>query len=127
MHLSNNPASAVKNYWCNRIVTSVFLKALTHSEISSIISRLNVNKAGSFDEISTYFSLQSLPFVFSPYPNSYRLINSSLSQRIFPDKLKIAKVIPLFKSGIKSDVNNYRPISLLSCFSKIFEKLSFIV
>ena len=54
-NLPNNPATAVKKFLGNRIVTSVFLKPVTHSEISSIIHGLNVNKAGGFDEISTYF------------------------------------------------------------------------
>jgi hypothetical protein len=40
-----------------------------------------------------------------------------------PSQLKMAKIIPLFKSGDKSIVDNYRPIALLDTFSKIFEKL----
>ena len=42
---------------------------------------------------------------------------------MFPKKLKTAKVTPIFKSGSKEKTNNYRPISVLSPFSKIFEKL----
>ena len=41
---------------------------------------------------------------------------------VFPDKLKIAKVVPIFKSGENNQYNNYRPVSLLSQFSKILEK-----
>ena len=51
------------------------------------------------------------------------LFNQSISSGTFPSSLKIATVIPLHKSSSKSDKNNYRPISLLSVFSKIFEKL----
>ena len=55
-------------------------------------------------------------------PLLQHLISSSLEQGIFPEKLKFAKVIPLYKGGSKSELSNYRPISLLSCFSKIYEK-----
>ena len=50
-------------------------------------------------------------------------INKSFSTGIFPDKLKIAKVIALHKKGATDDPDNYRPISLLSVFSQIFEKI----
>ena len=49
------------------------------------------------------------------------LTNESFVSEIFPDKLKIAKVVPIFKRGLASMTSNYRPISLLSVFSKLFE------
>ena len=51
------------------------------------------------------------------------LINESICTGIFPDKLKIAKVIAIHKKSSTDNPSNYRPISLLSVFSKIFEKL----
>jgi hypothetical protein len=51
------------------------------------------------------------------------IFNLSLSQGIFPDKLKNCRVIPIFKAGDQMDVDNYRPISLLSSISKVLEKI----
>ena len=51
------------------------------------------------------------------------IINMSFATGVYPDQLKIAKVIPVFKKGDKLLVSNYRPISLLSNMNKIFEKL----
>ena len=51
------------------------------------------------------------------------IIQQSLNTGIFPDHLKIAKVLPLYKKGDKFLFDNYRPISLLPCISKIFEKV----
>ena len=49
--------------------------------------------------------------------------NISFATGIFPDEMKIAEIIPIYKTGAKDEFNNYRPISLLSQFSKFFEKL----
>ena len=51
------------------------------------------------------------------------LINMSLETGIFPDQLKVAKIIPIFKTGEADIFTNYRPISILSSFSKIYERV----
>ena len=51
------------------------------------------------------------------------IINMSFSKGVFPEKLKIVKVIPIHKGGSTQDINNFRPISLLSIFDKIIEKI----
>ena len=51
------------------------------------------------------------------------LFNQSIREGSFPEYLKKARIVPIYKRGPKSDVNNYRPISLLNIFSKIFEKI----
>ena len=49
------------------------------------------------------------------------IINQSLNSVIFPDKLKIAKVTPIYKKGDKQIISNYRPISVLPVISKFFK------
>ena len=51
------------------------------------------------------------------------LINLSFDTGDFPNCLKLAKVIPVYKKGDQQECNNYRPISLLSNISKLIEKL----
>ena len=54
-----------------------------------------------------------------------KIISNSFNSGIFPDALKICKVIPIHKGDSADDLNNYRPISLLSIFDKIIEKLMY--
>ena len=54
-----------------------------------------------------------------------QLINLSLTTGVFPDKLKVAKVIPIYKAENREHFSNYRPISLLTNFSKIFERVMY--
>ena len=88
-----------------------------------IISKMKPKSSSGLDNISCRLmkdisDINAIPLTL--------LINQSLQSGIFSDKLKIAKVVPIFKAGkdnIDSYVHNYRPISLLSCFSKIFERV----
>ena len=79
------------------------------------------NKSSSGDDYISNLIIKTASTIIAPYLTY--LINKSMNQGVFPDKLKKAKVIPLFKEGSKTDVNNYRPISLLTIWSKIFERV----
>ena len=75
-----------------------------------------------YDNLSNKLLKTLRPILVSPVTI---VINQSLNSGIFPDKLKLAKVIPIHKKDKKEDVENYRPISLLPAISKIFEKVVF--
>ena len=64
--------------------------------------------------------MQSAPVI---YKQLTELFNLSLKSGEYPDDWKLAKVSPVFKAGERNDPNNYRPISILSTISRVFEKL----
>ena len=78
------------------------------------------NSAAGHDELPPSIAKQ----LFNEYciPLSY-IINSSITQGDFPEELKLAKVIPIYKADNEQHIQNYRPISVLPFFSKIFEKI----
>ena len=89
------------------------------SEVYNIIKSFK-NKATRDTKISA-LKIANDSYVFT---NALAgVINRSFQQGLFPRQLKIARVTPIYKDGSKSDVSNYRPISLLSSMSKIYEKL----
>uniref|UniRef100_A0A1B6MQT2 Reverse transcriptase domain-containing protein n=1 Tax=Graphocephala atropunctata TaxID=36148 RepID=A0A1B6MQT2_9HEMI len=101
-------------------VHSMYIEPVLPAELLSIINSLKSNTSPGMDG----FSSALLKIVASKIINvlSY-LINYSFESGVFPKKLKHAVVIPIYKSGPESKCNNYRPISLLSCFSKVYEKI----
>ena len=89
--------------------------------ISKLINNLPSKPSAGPDGISSII-LKSVTNEISPILTV--AINQSLHNGLFPSKLKIAKVIPLFKNkGEETDFGNYRPISLLNVISKIFERV----
>ena len=67
------------------------------------------------------FVLKKIAHIIAPLLSD--LFNDSIKYGTFPEKLKIGRVIPIHKSGSHKNITNYRPITTLSVFSKIFEKL----
>ena len=92
---------------------------LSNVMIDDIISLLKSGKSLGPNSIPMKILKSLSPLISSPLS---QIINESFKSGIFPDKMKLAKVIPLFKKGCVLTASNYRPISLLSVFSKITEK-----
>ena len=106
----------------NRTSNSLFLSPATQIEVFDLINILNPSKSVGPNSIP----IKLLKIIgFSVSPLLALLVNQFFQSGIFPDKLKIAKVISLFKKGNPELPSNYRLISLLSVFSKIFEKLMY--
>ena len=92
----------------------------THEEIVKLIRELKLNKAAGSDGINSYI-IKKTQYLIAPV--LLRLFNKSMDTGIFPNALKIASIIPLHKGGSKTEATNYRPISLLPIFAKLFEKV----
>ena len=106
-----------RSFLKNRVEETIFLSDIESSEIDDIIGDLNPSKSSDISPRILKLFRQSIS------PTMATLLNRCMHSGIFPDVLKIARVIPLFKSGDRNCITNYRPISLLPVFSKIFEKL----
>ena len=93
---------------------------ITPKILTEIAGKMLPKKSAGPDFISTKLLKQILPTIVSPLCH---IFNLSLQTGYIPTQLKTAKVVPVFKSGDKNLYTNYRPISLLSSFSKLLEKL----
>ena len=93
----------------------------TAIEIENIIEVLNPDKVSGDDGIS-HKMLKCVKTVSKPL---YILMKRSFHEGIFPDILKLANGIPIFKKGDKSQPSNYRPVALLSCIGKLQERIVF--
>ena len=113
-------SSSFNEFLHDRVVDSIFLQPIVPTEVFILISNTLVNKkACGPDNISPYFIKVAAAIVSQPLSE---FVNYSFALAIFSDILKLAKVVPVFKSGNKRVVTNYRCISLLVS-PKIFEKL----
>lgn len=116
--MSHLPVQQCVSNWPSRQINSFVLEAVTSTEISDLIIHLKNNVASGYDDIKVE-PIKHVSLIISPI--LVHVINLMFSTGVFPDKLKLAKVIPVHKGGRADDIMNYRPISVLPVFSKIFE------
>lgn len=96
------------------------LKTIDELELLNYINSLRGGSAPGYDSISADFLKQNFKTLGRPL---LHIINGSIKSGEFPAPFKIAKVIPIFKSKDITDKTNFRPISLLSVFTKVLEKI----
>ena len=116
------PLTPLKEY-LNKIPinsNSMYLSPTCENEISKLIGQLPNKKSHGYDKINNCLIKELHLVITLPLTIAF---NNSLEEGIFPDCMKDADTVPLFKSKCKSDCNNYRPISLLITLSKLLEKI----
>ena len=109
------------NYIQHESQQSIFLNAANEDEVMRIVKDLK-NTSTGWDGIHSKVLKRSLSVILKPLTH---VLNLSLSQGFYPDSMKVARVIPLFKSGNNMCISNYRPVSVLPVISKLFERLMF--
>ena len=119
-HVGPQPAQKIQGHinplnYLNTTMKSMFIPYISEYEIIKSLK----NSSAGYDNIPASIAKQYIQHYIKPL--TY-LINSSFECGIFSNELKLAKVIPIFKNGDKKDISSYRLISILSFFSKIFEK-----
>lgn len=112
---SVNPSKFLDN---NPVPNSIFLSPVSVAEICDHINSLKPGKAPGIDGIPAKL-LRSASYILAPA--LCHIFNNVFLSGVYPDSMKVAKVIPLFKKGDCTLPENYRPISLLPCLNKLFE------
>ena len=106
---------------CNRIPDPVFrFKEVCPSQVLKALNKLKSTKATGLDDVPPSMIKDASQYIAAPL--AY-IINLSLSSGMYPAQWKNAKIIPVYKSGSVSELDNYRPISILPAISKIAERL----
>ena len=118
-----NPGVNVIDYYLGKIphnINSMVMHPTTQKELEQIITKLPNKTSHGHNMISNKL-LKSLCTSIS-LPLTY-IFNQSIAQGIFPDQMKIAEVVPLYKGKSTDELVNYRPISLILTMSKLLEKI----
>jgi len=118
--VQSNNAKEFKEIHIKNNLNSLFIESVSEREIMNIVLSFKTKKTTDESDIDMVLVKDIIDCIVSPL--TY-ICNQSFSTGIFPSKMKTAKVIPIFKNGDKQQFTNYRPISILSQFSKILEKL----
>ena len=94
--------------------------ALQDQELEEVFNSLKSNKSPGFEDISLSVVKFCGSGIFNPLKH---IFNLSLQTGIFPNGMKVARVSPVFKKGEEFCFTNYRPISVLPCFSKLLDNV----
>lgn len=102
----------------NKSNENISIRSFREADILKALKKLKNKETAGFDKIPSFLLRDCAQVLSKPL---HYIFNLSIQSNTFPDIWKKAKVCPVFKSGEANQVENYRPISILSNFSKVFE------
>ena len=100
---------SIRWFLTGNFMNSFFCEPTTQPKILETVKSLRSGTAAGFHNISTWSVKNNIDSIFEPLTH---IVNLSIESGIVPDKMKIARVIPLFKSGSNGIFSNYRPVSV---------------
>ena len=116
------PNTKYQDYLKNPNEHSIYLNETDPGEVANLIKKLDISKAGDIYGISP----KLIKLAGDSFAHNLSLIfNKSINAGVFPHLLKVAIVVTIHKGESKMETANYRPISLLPIFGKIYEKIIF--
>ena len=118
--------TTIKTQMSNLILplkNSIYLSNITSQELKTCLKKFAINKTTPSNCAPIWIMRESTSLMLDIIAE---IFNRCLCQGIFPAIFKTAEVIPIFKTGLKTNLQNYRPISLLNPFSKLFEKCIYV-
>ena len=118
-NINNSSDTNSEKYLTGNYQNSMFLVPITDSELKNEIRNMDPL---NYDNISNKIVKSAAKKISKPLTH---IFISKFQTGVIPEKLKLAIVTPIFKAGEKNKFENYRPISVLSCFSKLLEKLMY--
>ena len=104
-----------RNLKINICPQTIFINPVSENEIEKVVKKLNGKYTSGFDDVTEFFVKKCGQFIKKPLTD---ICNASFESGTFPDRLITAIIKPLHKKGNTEEVQNYRPISLLSVFQK---------
>lgn len=116
--IHNNSQTSYRDFFNTPAQISLYMYPVTTEEILHYLKSLK-NSSPGYDDILPSLLRHTADYIAAPLTH---VINLCFKEGCFPDNLKIAKVVPIYKSGDNEIENNYRPISILPSITKIFEK-----
>ena len=109
MHATYN----MTNLKINTCPQTIFINPVSENEVEKVVKNLKGKRSPGFDNVTNSIAKKYVQFIKKPLAD---ICKASFASGIFPDRLKFAIVKPLHKKGNIGEVQNYRPISLLSVF-----------
>ena len=117
-----SPSKLIFDNWMKKVspTPDLIFQFVSPLKVLDQLYSLDCTKSAGHDGIKVKYLIMIAELIYQPLSH---IFNTSIITSTFPDMMKIAKIIPSFKGGDNSTVSNYRPISLLPVFSKVFEKI----